>query len=219
MSDDYHHAVHALLTGERDRYYADFHTPTEQLVKAINDTFVYDGSYSPFRGRQHGAPVGDLTGDRFVVSVQTHDQVGNRAQGERLAALVEPAQLRLGAALLLLAPHVPLLFMGEEYGEERPFPFFLRLRRSTSAGRGPPRSERRIRADERNSGSTGRKYLSVGHPELDLARELLKKRPAPPLCRPAGRPTSVAGAPRLSSSKGAADFDRRSASGALPDSR
>lgn len=123
-SDDYHHAVHALLTGERDRYYADFHTPTEQLVKALNDTFVYDGSYSPFRGRAHGAPVGDLTGDRFVVSVQTHDQVGNRAQGERLTSLVEPAQLRLAAALLLLAPHVPLLFMGEEYGEEQPFPFF-----------------------------------------------------------------------------------------------
>lgn len=123
-SDDFHHAVHTLLTGEREGYYADFHSPAEQLVKALNDTFVYDGQYSPARGRRHGAPAGDLSGDRFVVSIQTHDQVGNRARGERLSGLVEPAQLRLAAALMLLSPHVPMLFMGEEYGEERAFPFF-----------------------------------------------------------------------------------------------
>lgn len=123
-NDDFHHAVHTLLTGERDGYYADFDSSAVQLVKAFNDTFVYDGQYSPFRGRRHGAPAGNLSGDRFIVSIQTHDQVGNRARGERLSALVQPAKLRLAAALLLLSPHVPLLFMGEEYGEERPFPFF-----------------------------------------------------------------------------------------------
>ncbi len=123
-SDDFHHAVHTLLTGEKDGYYADFHSPEKQLAKALNDTFVYDGIYSPIRGRRHGTPAGDVPGDQFVVSTQTHDQVGNRARGERLSALVQPAQLRLAAALMLLSPHIPLLFMGEEYGEERPFPFF-----------------------------------------------------------------------------------------------
>jgi maltooligosyltrehalose trehalohydrolase len=123
-NDDFHHCVHALLTGESNGYYSDYHSPATQLVKAFNDTFVYDGCHSPFLGRQHGAPVGDLTGDRFVVSVQTHDQVGNRALGERLTHLVDPAKLRLAAALLLLSPHIPMLFMGEEYGEECQFPFF-----------------------------------------------------------------------------------------------
>lgn len=123
-NDDFHHSVHALLTGERDGYYSDYDSPAQHLVKAFNDTFVYDGCHSPFLGRPHGAPVGDLPGDRFVVSIQTHDQVGNRARGERLTHLADPAQLRLAAALLLLSPHIPMLFMGEEYGEECLFPFF-----------------------------------------------------------------------------------------------
>lgn len=123
-NDDFHHSVHVLLTGERDGYYSDYDTPAQHLAKAFNDTFVYDGCHSPFLGRPHGAPVGDLPGDQFVVSIQTHDQVGNRARGERLTHLVDPPQLRLGAALLLLSPHIPMLFMGEEYGEECLFPFF-----------------------------------------------------------------------------------------------
>jgi len=123
-SDDFHHCVHALLTGERDGYYLDYDDPAVQLTKAFNETFVYNGIHSLFLGRMHGAPVGDLSGDRFVVSIQTHDQVGNRACGDRLAHLLTPPQLRLAAALLLLSPHVPLLFMGEEWGEQRPFPFF-----------------------------------------------------------------------------------------------
>lgn len=123
-SDDFHHCVHSLLTGERNGYYSDYSEPAEQLAKAFNATFVYDGCFSTFLGRSHGAPVGDLSGDRFVVSIQTHDQVGNRARGERLAQLVTPAQLRLAAALLLTSPYLPLLFMGEEYGELQPFPFF-----------------------------------------------------------------------------------------------
>jgi maltooligosyltrehalose trehalohydrolase len=112
-----------VLTGERWSYYADFGRP-EQLVKALNQTFVYDGVYSQFRGRRHGGPVGSHPSDRFVISVQNHDQIGNRPTGERLSTLVEPNQLRLAAGLLLLAPHIPLIFMGEEYGETRPFPYF-----------------------------------------------------------------------------------------------
>ena len=123
-SDDFHHSVHVLLTGEQHAYYADFADPATKLIKALNDTFVYDGCYSPHRRRLHGAPAREHGGDRFIVNVQTHDQVGNRARGERLAELVPPEKQRLAAGLLLLAPHLPLLFMGEEYGETRPFPFF-----------------------------------------------------------------------------------------------
>jgi maltooligosyltrehalose trehalohydrolase len=122
-SDDFHHAVHVLLTGERGMYYADFGRP-EHLVKALNEAFVYDGSFSPFRGRRHGAPAGRHPASRFVVSIQNHDQVGNRARGDRFGTLLQPAQQRLAAGLLLLSPNIPLLFMGEEYGEMRPFPFF-----------------------------------------------------------------------------------------------
>jgi maltooligosyltrehalose trehalohydrolase len=85
---------------------------------------VYAGDYSPFRGRKHGAPPEGLAGDRFVVCLQNHDQVGNRARGDRLGGLITPARKRLAAGMLLLSPYLPLLFMGEEYGEENPFPFF-----------------------------------------------------------------------------------------------
>ena len=123
-SDDFHHCIHCLLTGERDGYYADYPEPAAQLAKALNETFAYDGCYSAVRQRRHGAPAGDIGGERFIVNIQTHDQVGNRARGERLHQLVGPAQQRLAAGLLLLAPHTPLLFMGEEYGETRPFLYF-----------------------------------------------------------------------------------------------
>ncbi len=122
-SDDFHHIVHTLLTGERQGYYADYGDP-EQLRKVLEETFALDGCYSRHRDRSHGAPTAGLPGDRFVGCIQNHDQVGNRAVGERLGALVSPPAQRLAAALLLLAPHLPLLFMGEEYGEEHPFQFF-----------------------------------------------------------------------------------------------
>ena len=122
-SDDFHHSVHALLTGERDGYYQDFGKP-EQLVKALNDVHVYDGCYSPFRRRRHGNRVGSIDRTRFVVALQNHDQIGNRAMGDRLTTLLPPAAQRLAVGLMLLSPFVPLLFMGEEYGETRPFPFF-----------------------------------------------------------------------------------------------
>jgi maltooligosyltrehalose trehalohydrolase len=122
-SDDFHHAVHALLTGERDGYYGDFGGPTE-VAKAIGDVFVYDGCYSAFRRRRHGSRARGLDRTRFVVCMQNHDQVGNRARGERLCTMIPPAAQRMACGLLSLSPCLPLLFMGEEYGEERPFPFF-----------------------------------------------------------------------------------------------
>jgi maltooligosyltrehalose trehalohydrolase len=122
-NEDFHHAVHAFLTGERHGKYVDFGRAAD-LPKVLERTFVLDGVDSHFRQRRWGAPAGDLPGDRFVIGVQNHDHVGNRARGERLAALVHPAAAGLAASLLLLAPHLPLLFMGEEYGEEAPFLFF-----------------------------------------------------------------------------------------------
>ncbi len=122
-NDDFHHAVRAVLTGERDGYYQDFGHP-EHLVKSLNDVFVYDGYYSPFRRRCHGSKVGDRDRRRFVTFVQNHDQVGNRAMGDRLSTRMPPAANRLALGLLMINPCVPLLFMGQEYGERRPFPFF-----------------------------------------------------------------------------------------------
>ena len=123
-ADDLHHAAHAFFTGERAGYYVDF-GEAGQLARALESPFVYAWDYSPFRGRKHGAPPEGLAGDRFVVCVQNHDQVGNRARGDRLNVLLgPPAKQRLAAGLLLLAPYLPLVFMGEEYGEENPFPFF-----------------------------------------------------------------------------------------------
>ncbi len=123
-ADDFHHAVHAFLTGERGGYYADYGA-ARQLADVLESPFLYAGDYSPSRGRKHGAPPDGLSGDRFVVCLQNHDQVGNRAAGDRLGPLLgSPARQRLAASLLLLAPYLPLVFMGEEYGEENPFPFF-----------------------------------------------------------------------------------------------
>ena len=122
-ADDFHHAVHTLLTGEREGYYSDFGEPAH-LAKAYNDVFIYDGVYSRFRRRRHGNAVGDADRSQFVVCIHNHDQIGNRAQGDRMAATLPPEARRLAAGLLLLSPCLPLLFMGEEYGEERPFPFF-----------------------------------------------------------------------------------------------
>ncbi|HYL79755.1 MAG TPA: malto-oligosyltrehalose trehalohydrolase, partial [Candidatus Acidoferrum sp.] len=122
-NDDFHHGLHALLTGERHGYYVDFGS-IPRLAKAYTHGFVYDGQRSAFRGRRHGTPSRDIPGERFVVCGQNHDQVGNRARGDRLSRLVGFEALKLAAAAVLLSPYVPLLFMGEEYGERAPFLFF-----------------------------------------------------------------------------------------------
>ncbi len=118
-ADDFHHSLHVLLTGERDGYYSDFGT-VENLAKAFHRPLVYDGGYSHFRRRSFGAPGGDRPPEQFVVFNANHDQIGNRAFGDRL-----PADVRaLAAFCTLLSPFTPLLFMGEEYGEPAPFRFF-----------------------------------------------------------------------------------------------
>ncbi|HSI90525.1 MAG TPA: alpha-amylase family glycosyl hydrolase, partial [Adhaeribacter sp.] len=122
--DDFHHALYVLLDEKgRDRY-IDF-GEMEQLAKAYSDGFVHSGEYVKFRKRKHGASSAGIPGNRFVVFNQNHDQVGNRVKGERLSRLVNFERLKLAAAAVLLAPYVPLLFMGEEYAEDNPFLYFV----------------------------------------------------------------------------------------------
>ena len=139
--DDVHHALHALLTGEQQGYYCDFGS-LPVLAKVLTSAFLHDGSHSTFRGRTHGHPVdrARTPGSRFVVALQNHDQVGNRAAGERLPELTSPGLLRVGAVLLLTAPFVPMLWMGEEWAASTRWPFFTShpqpdLAESTGAGR------------------------------------------------------------------------------------
>ncbi len=122
-SDDFHHALHAFLTGQTDGYYADFGRLAD-VAKALERVFVFDGQYASHRGRRHGRPVGDLPRSRFLGYMQNHDQVGNRARGERSAHLIAEGPLRAAAALVLLGPFVPLIFQGEEWGTQAPFQYF-----------------------------------------------------------------------------------------------
>ncbi|MBF8962835.1 malto-oligosyltrehalose trehalohydrolase [Pontibacter sp. FD36] len=123
-SDDFHHAVHALLTGEDSGYYSDF-GKLEQLQKVLQHGFVYDGLYSEHRKRTFGSDATANPALQFVVCSQNHDQVGNRMLGERLTKLISYDMLKVAAGLVLLSPFTPMLFMGEEYGEENPFLYFV----------------------------------------------------------------------------------------------
>jgi maltooligosyltrehalose trehalohydrolase len=123
-NDDFHHAVHALISGERSGYYADFGSMRD-VATALTDGFVFQGQHSAFRNRRHGNSSKGIPASRLVAFVQNHDQVGNRAAGDRLSSLIPFERQKLAAGLLLLSPFVPLLFMGEEYGEEAPFPYFV----------------------------------------------------------------------------------------------
>lgn len=122
--DDLHHAVHTLLTGERDGYYADF-GGVDHLVESLRHGYTYRGRWSRHRRRSHGNSTDGIPGDRFVVFAQNHDQVGNRMRGDRLSTLVPFEACKLAAGVVLLSPFVPLLFMGEEYGETAPFAYFV----------------------------------------------------------------------------------------------
>ncbi|HZR30988.1 MAG TPA: malto-oligosyltrehalose trehalohydrolase [Terriglobales bacterium] len=138
-SDDFHHSVHAALTGERQGYYQDFGRK-EQIVRALNQGFVFQGEIFQFWKRPRGTPVDSVPLLAHVICTQNHDQVGNRAVGERLDVLVPRGASKLAAALLLLAPHTPLLFMGQEYGEIAPFQYFTdfsdpQLQKAVSEGR------------------------------------------------------------------------------------
>ena len=123
-NDDFHHALRGVLTGEKCGYYQDY-GEFHQLVKAYREGFVYSGEYSKFRRRRHGTPTKDIPAERFVVFSQNHDQVGNRILGERLSQLVNFEALKLAAAAVILSPFIPLLFMGEEYGEAAAFQYFI----------------------------------------------------------------------------------------------
>ena len=123
-NDDFHHCLHALLTGEKRGYYEDFGA-IDQMEKAYRDGFAYSGQYSSFRKRRHGSSSKDRPAHQFVVFSQNHDQVGNRMLGERLSSLATFEQLKLAAGVVLLSPFIPLLFMGEEYGETAPFLYFV----------------------------------------------------------------------------------------------
>ena len=123
-NDDFHHSLRTVLTKESGGYFADFGS-YEQLAKAYQNTFVYDGEYSQFRKRYHGNSPGDRQGHQFVVAIQNHDQIGNRMLGERISDLINFNATKLAAGALLLSPYIPLLFMGQEYGEESPFLYFV----------------------------------------------------------------------------------------------
>jgi maltooligosyltrehalose trehalohydrolase len=140
-NDDFHHAVHALLTRERQGYYADFGS-LAGLAKTLKGAYFHDGAWSSFRGRRHGRPVDRIRtpGYRFLGYLQNHDQVGNRAAGDRISATLCPGLLRVGAALVLTAPFTPMLFMGEEWAARTPWQYFTSfedagLGRAVSEGR------------------------------------------------------------------------------------
>lgn len=138
-SDDFHHALHAVLTGEKSGYYSDFGKES-QIAKALQQAFVYDGCFSEHRQRRHGRRPSGVPADHFVVCTQNHDQVGNRARGERLVHLVGPAKAKIAAALLLTSPFVPMIFQGEEWAASSPFQYFTQhedkeLGKAVSEGR------------------------------------------------------------------------------------
>ncbi|MHB1134864.1 MAG: malto-oligosyltrehalose trehalohydrolase [Chloroflexota bacterium] len=123
-ADDFHHEVTVLLTGARDGYYADYQGTTAQVARAVHEVFTYQGQSSPYLGTSRGTPRGDEPAWQFLVCLQNHDQVGNRALGERLHHLVGQQRFLAATALLLLVPQTPLLFMGEEFAASSPFLYF-----------------------------------------------------------------------------------------------
>lgn len=122
-ADDIHHTLHVLLTGETEGYYADFTDAAGKLARCLAEGFAFQGELN-VKGQHRGEPSGDLPPTAFVAFLQNHDQIGNRALGDRLTSSVDPEALRAAQALLLLSPQIPLMFMGEEYGSRAPFPFF-----------------------------------------------------------------------------------------------
>lgn len=123
-SDDFHHSIHALLTEERDGYYAGYGT-LEHIARTLRDGWYYQGEFSSYRKRRYGAPPRGVRPEQLVISLQNHDQIGNRMHGDRLTATLPDETVRAGLGLLLLSPFTPMLFMGEEWGERAPFQYFV----------------------------------------------------------------------------------------------
>jgi maltooligosyltrehalose trehalohydrolase len=122
--DDFHHALYVMLDKEGKNRYGDF-VKVEQLVKAYNDGFVHSGEFVPFRKKKYGASSMGIDGSKFVVFNQNHDQIGNRVDGKRLSSLVSFDHLKIASAAIFLSPYIPMIFMGEEYGEDNPFYYFV----------------------------------------------------------------------------------------------
>ena len=179
--DDFHHALYTLLTGQREGFLEDFGAIAD-LSKSIRDGFVFDWKYSRYRKRFHGSSSKDRPGEQFVGFIQNHDQIANTSQGKRIATLVSPAQLKLGAVLALCSPFLPLLFMGEEYGETTPFLFFTsfedpHLVAAVSEGRkkemGSHHSESDF-ADPQASSTFERCKLDWSKPSISAHAEILR---------------------------------------------
>ncbi len=138
-SEDFHHSVHAKITGERNGYYADY-GGMELIAKSVKESFAYDNKYSEYRKRTFGTSAQDNPGEQFVVFLQNHDMAGNRRFGERLSSLVSFEMLKTATALMFCTPNIPMLFMGEEYAEKNPFYYFIshgdnQLNEAVRAGR------------------------------------------------------------------------------------
>ncbi|MEO8562334.1 MAG: malto-oligosyltrehalose trehalohydrolase [bacterium] len=207
-SDDVHHTIQSTLTGERHGYYQDF-TGIATIADVYREPFFYARRYAPHRDRVHGRSSAGVPRQRFVVSAQNHDQVGNRPLGERIASLVPPDRQRLSAALVLLSPYIPLLFMGEEYGETAPFLYFIehgdaQLIEAVRAGRRrefealglsaaaqiDPQAEEtfaRVKLD------WNRRDSSTGAPLLSLYTDLLALRREEPTLKPGASVVHVEG--------------------------
>jgi len=193
--DDFHHALYALLDREGRRHYPDY-GELRQLAKAYTDGFVYTGEYSRFRCRSHGAPATGLSGEQFVVFNQNHDLPGNRPDGARLSALLDTDRLKLAAAAVLLSPFLPLLFMGEEYGDPSPFYFFSDYQHPQTAAALRDQRQRQfaefnweIQAPDPQQPSTflncilkwGRRHEPGHRPLLEWYRQLITLRKSHPL--------------------------------------
>jgi maltooligosyltrehalose trehalohydrolase len=124
-NDDYHHAWRVLMTGEKQGYYGDYQrSPLDDIARSLSSGFVYQGELSAFRGGKRGEPSGRLAPTAFINFLQNHDQIGNRAFGDRLESVASPSAIEAALAVMLLTPAIPMLFMGEEWGSKTPFPFF-----------------------------------------------------------------------------------------------
>ncbi len=161
--DEFHHALHAVTTGEQLEYYADF-GEIDQVKKTIEDAFVYDGKFSPHRQKPFGTKVGNRTGSQFVVFIQNHDQVGNRMLGERISELVNIETVKLLAGIMFVSPYIPLLFMGEEYGETSPFLYFN--------SHGDPELVKLVREGRKNE---FKDFFSTGEPADPQSEETFKR--------------------------------------------
>lgn len=200
-NDDFHHALHTILSGEQKGYYADF-GGIEKMFQTLNAAFCYSGNYSRSRKRSHGNDASAFDTGKFVVCSQNHDQIGNRMLGERLISLAGAEQARLAAAVVILSPYIPLLFMGEEHGENSPFLYFAdhsddSLKLAVQEGRkaefaefhaeGEPPDPFALSTLEKSRPHWSKQSSSEGKSMLELYRRLIEIRKTCPAIGPRAR--------------------------------